>query len=260
MHTSFELPVYTGHVDGIGTLNCLEAIRQAGLAGTCKFYQASTSELYGKIQEPRQSETTPFYPRSPYACAKLMAYWCVVNYREAYNMFAVNGILFNHESPRRGETFVTRKITRAVAAIKCGEQDCVRLGNLHATRDWGHARDYVQCMWLMLQCDTPEDFVVATGETHSVQEFCDIAFAHAGMELVWEGSGLDMVGKEKANGKVRVCVDSRYFRPTEVDVLLGNPDKAKTKLGWNPTQTPFKQLVTEMVDADITLYRFPPAR
>merc|ERR1712216_297154 len=193
VHTSFELPVYTGHVDGIGTLNCLEAIRQAGLAGTCKFYQASTSELYGKIQEPRQSETTPFYPRSPYACAKLMAYWCVVNYREAYNMFAVNGILFNHESPRRGETFVTRKITRAVAAIKC-------------------------------------------------------------MELVWEGSGLDMVGKEKANGKVRVCVDSRYFRPTEVDVLLGNPDKAKTKLGWNPTQTPFKQLVTEMVDADIKLY------
>jgi len=253
VHTSFELPVYTAHVDGIGTLNCLEAIRQAGLAGKCRFYQASTSELYGKIQEPQQSETTPFYPRSPYACAKLMAYWCVVNYREAYNMFAVNGILFNHESPRRGETFVTRKITRAVAAIKGGKQDCVRLGNLHATRDWGHARDYVECMWLMLQCDVPEDYVVATGETHSVQEFCDIAFSHAGMELLWEGQGMDMVGKEKATGVVRVCVDARYFRPTEVEVLLGNPNKAKTKLGWNPTQTPFKDLVTEMVDADIQM-------
>ncbi|EKX51239.1 hypothetical protein GUITHDRAFT_85143 [Guillardia theta CCMP2712] len=251
VHTSFELPVYTAHVDGIGTLHALEAIRQAGLAGKTRFYQASTSELYGKIQEPKQSETTPFYPRSPYACAKLMAYWCVVNYREAYNMFAVNGILFNHESPRRGETFVTRKITRAVGAIKAGKQTDVRLGNLHSTRDWGHARDYVECMWLMLQQDEPEDFVVATGETHSVQEFCDIAFAHAGMELRWEGSGLDEVGIEKATGTVRVRVDSRYFRPTEVDVLLGNPEKARTKLKWNPTSTPFKKLVEEMVDSDI---------
>mmetsp|Transcript_4870 Transcript_4870/g.17675 ORF Transcript_4870/g.17675 Transcript_4870/m.17675 type:complete len:188 (+) Transcript_4870:887-1450(+) len=180
-----------------------------------------------------------------------MAYWCVVNYREAYNMFAVNGILFNHESPRRGETFVTRKITRAVGAIKAGKQTDVRLGNLHSTRDWGHARDYVECMWLMLQQDEPEDFVVATGETHSVQEFCDIAFAHAGMELRWEGSGLDEVGIEKATGTVRVRVDSRYFRPTEVDVLLGNPEKARTKLKWNPTSTPFKKLVEEMVDSDI---------
>lgn len=253
VHTSFELPVYTANVDAIGTLNALEAIRQAGLEKTCKFYQASTSELYGKIQEPRQSETTPFYPRSPYACAKLMAYWCVINYREAYGMFAVNGILFNHESPRRGETFVTRKITRAVASIKTGKQQFVKLGNLHATRDWGHARDYVECMWLMLQQKNPDDFVVATGETHSVKEFCDIAFGHAGMELVWEGEGVDMVGKEKATGTVRVKVDPRYFRPTEVDVLLGNPDKARTVLGWSPTKTPFPSLVKEMVDADIEI-------
>jgi len=228
----------------------LEAIRQAGLEKTCKYYQASTSELYGKIQEPRQSETTPFYPRSPYACAKLMAYWCVINYREAYGMFAVNGILFNHESPRRGETFVTRKITRAVAAIKHGDQDCVSLGNLHATRDWGHARDYVECMWLMLQEKEPEDYVVATGETHSVQEFCDLAFGHAGMPLTWEGEGVNMVGKDPT-GAVRVKVDQRYFRPTEVEVLLGNPDKARNKLKWNPCKTPFVSLVKEMVDADI---------
>jgi GDPmannose 4,6-dehydratase len=251
VHTSFELPVYTANVDAVGTLNTLEAIRQAGLEKTCRYYQASTSELYGKIQEPRQSETTPFYPRSPYACAKLMAYWCVVNYREAYNMYAVNGILFNHESPRRGETFVTRKITRAVAAIKAGTQEVLKLGNLHATRDWGHARDYVECMYLILQNEKPEDFVVATGETHSVKEFCDIAFAHAGMDLEWEGEGIDMVGKEKATGKVRIKVDPRYFRPTEVDVLLGDPTKAREKLGWNPCKTPFVDLVKEMVDADI---------
>jgi len=259
VHTSFELPVYTAQVDAVGTLNALEAVRQAGLSGKTKFYQASTSELYGKIQEPRQSERTPFYPRSPYACAKLMGYWCVVNYREAYGMFAVNGILFNHESPRRGETFVTRKITRAVAAIKLGRQERLRLGNLHSTRDWGHARDYVECMWLMLQQDKPEDFVVATGETHSVREFCDLAFGHAGMPLTWRGEGLEEVGVD-ASGVVRVSVDPRYFRPTEVDVLLGDPDKARTKLGWNPTQTPFVKLVQEMVDADLKSLATEPAQ
>jgi len=250
---SFELPVYTAQVDGVGTLNCLEALRQANLEKKTKFYQASTSELYGKIQEAKQSETTPFYPRSPYACAKLMAYWCVVNYREAYGMFACNGILFNHESPRRGETFVTRKITRAVAAIKAGKQEVVKLGNLHSRRDWGHARDYVECMWKILQHEEPTDFVVATGETHSVQEFCELAFGHAGMELRWEGEGVDEVGIEKATGTVRVKVDPRYFRPTEVDLLLGDPAKAQRLLKWNPCTTPFKKLVEEMVDKDIEL-------
>ena len=255
VHTSFELPIYTAQVDGIGTLNCLEAIRQAGLTHKTKFYQASSSELYGKIQEEQQDENTPFYPRSPYACSKLMSYWCVINYREAYNIFAVNGILFNHESPRRGHTFVTRKITRAVAAIKAGKQQAVSLGNLNSKRDWGHARDYVECMYLMLQQEKPEDFVIATGEKHSVREFCELAFSMVGIVIKWKGIGIEEVGIDSATGIVRVQVDPRYFRPTEVDNLLGNPQKAKQQLGWMPTKTPFIELVKEMVDADMRLLK-----
>jgi GDPmannose 4,6-dehydratase len=250
VHTSFELPIYTAQVDAMGTLNCLEAIKQAGLAHKTKFYQASSSELYGKIQEERQNEDTPFYPRSPYACAKLMSYWCVINYREAYNMFAVNGILFNHESPRRGHTFVTRKITRAVAAIKNGKQEFVSLGNLNSKRDWGHARDYVQCMHLMLQQETPDDFVIATGETHSVREFCELAFKMVDICIEWKGIGTEEVGLDKATGITRVRIDTAFFRPTEVDILLGDPTKAVVKLGWDPTKTSFKDLVKEMVDED----------
>ena len=253
MHTSFELPVYTGHVDGIGTLNCLEAIRQAGLAGTCKFYQASTSELYGKIQEPRQSETTPFYPRSPYACAKLMAYWCVVNYREAYNMFAVNGILFNHESPRRGETFVTRKITRAIGRMKLGLQDKLYLGNLDAKRDWGHAKDYVEGMWRMLQQDTPDDYVLATGRTVPIRDFVNMAFTEVGRTLEWKGSGVDEVGICVRTGQTLVQVDPRYFRPAEVDLLVGDASKAKRVLGWEPKHT-LEELCAEMVASDLALF------
>ena len=255
VHTSFKLPIYTAQVDAIGTLNCLEAIRQAGLTHKTKFYQASSSELYGKIQEEQQDENTPFYPRSPYACAKLMSYWCVINYREAYNIFAVNGILFNHESPRRGHTFVTRKITRAVAAIKAGKQQAVSLGNLNSKRDWGHARDYVECMYLMLQQEKPEDFVIATGEKHSVREFCELAFSMVGIVIKWKGIGIEEVGIDSATGIVRVQVDPRYFRPTEVDNLLGNPQKAKQQLGWMPTKTPFIELVKEMVDADMRLLK-----
>ncbi|MGB7433590.1 MAG: GDP-mannose 4,6-dehydratase [Ahrensia sp.] len=246
---SFETPEYTANSDGIGTLRILEAIRILGLEKTTKFYQASTSELYGLVRETPQSETTPFYPRSPYAAAKLYAYWITVNYREAYGMHASNGILFNHESPMRGETFVTRKITRAVAAIEAKMQDTVYLGNIDAKRDWGHARDYVEGMWRMLQQDKPDDYVLATGETHSVREFIELAFGHAGRTIEWKGEGVDETGIDADSGDVLVRIDPRYFRPTEVDLLLGDPSKAKRELGWVHT-TPFKELVREMVDED----------
>lgn len=252
VQVSFETPEYTANADGIGTLRLLEAIKMLGLTSKTRFYQASTSELYGKVQEVPQSETTPFYPRSPYAAAKLYAYWITVNYREAYNMFACNGILFNHESPRRGETFVTRKITRAVAAIKLGRQDKLYIGNLNAQRDWGHARDFVLGMWLMLQQDVPEDYVLATGEMHTVREFCEKAFRCAGIELAWKGEGVEETGICIETGKVLVKVDPRYFRPTEVDQLLGNASKAKKQLGWTP-QTSFDTLIQEMVASDLKL-------
>ncbi|GFQ99236.1 GDP-mannose 4,6 dehydratase [Trichonephila clavata] len=255
---SFDLSEYTANVDALGTLRMLDAVRTCKLENSVKFYQASTSEMFGKVQEVPQKETTPFYPRSPYGVAKLYAYWIVVNYREAYDMFAVNGILFNHESPRRGETFVTRKITRSVAKILLNQQDCVELGNLDSKRDWGHARDYVEAMWMMMQQEKPEDFVIATGESHSVREFVEVAFKHVGKEIVWEGSGLEEVGKEKETGIVRVKVNTRYFRPTEVDFLLGDSTKAKEKIGWKP-KTSFEQLVHEMVDSDIELMRKNPA-
>lgn len=251
---SFELPEYTANVDAIGTLRILEAIKAAGIEKTCRFYQASTSELYGLIQEPVQSETTPFYPRSPYAVAKQFSYWIVVNYREAYNIFAVNGILFNHESIRRGPTFVTRKITMAVARIKRGLQECLYLGNLDSKRDWGHAKDYVQAMWLMLQAEKPQDYVVATGETHSVREFCEKAFHYGGIKLEWRGERgtLDEYGVDAETGKVIVRIDPRYFRPTEVDLLLGNPQKAERELGWKRKVT-FEDLVKDMVESDLKL-------
>ena len=252
VQVSFETPEYTGNADGIGTLRLLEAIRILGLEKTVRFYQASTSELYGKVQEVPQKETTPFYPRSPYAAAKLYAYWITVNYREAYGMFASNGILFNHEGPTRGETFVTRKITRAVAGIQRGLQDTLYLGNLDAKRDWGHARDYVEGMWRILQHDEADDFVLATGETHPVREFVELAFAEVGRNVAWEGEGVDEVGRDKNTGKILVRIDPRYFRPTEVDLLIGDPTKAKTKLGWEHT-TSFKDLVAEMVRSDIAL-------
>ncbi|MFJ9498959.1 GDP-mannose 4,6-dehydratase [Brevibacillus centrosporus] len=247
---SFETPEYTANADGIGTLRLLEAIRILGLAGKTKFYQASTSELYGLVQEVPQRETTPFYPRSPYAAAKLYAYWITVNYREAYQMFACNGILFNHESPLRGETFVTRKITRAAARIRLGLQERLYLGNLDAKRDWGYAKDYVKAMWLMLQQEAPDDFVIATGETHSVREFVELAFRECGIELVWQGHGVEEVGIHAQTGKVIVQVDPQYFRPTEVDLLLGDPRKAKAVLGWQPECT-FDELVQSMVRADL---------
>lgn len=250
VRVSFETPEYTANADALGTLRLLEAIRILGLAKKTKFYQASTSELYGKVQETPQTEKTPFYPRSPYAAAKLYSYWITVNYREAYNFFACNGILFNHESPLRGETFVTRKITRAVARIKLGLEEKIYLGNLDAKRDWGYAADYVEAMWLMLQQDEPDDFVIATGETHSVREFLQQAFVHVGIELKWQGQGLDEKGIDKATGKILVGIDSRYFRPTEVEFLLGDPSKAKEKLGWQPKVT-FKELVKMMVEADL---------
>lgn len=251
VHTSFQMPIYTVNVDGVGVVNCLEAIRQSGLEKKTKFYQASTSELFGKIQEKIQNELTPFYPRSPYACAKLMGYWFVINYREAYNIFAVNGILYNHESVRRGETFVTKKITRGIASIKSGKQECIKLGNIYSKRDWGHARDYVECMWLMLQQDIPEDYVIATGETHSVKEFCDLAFKYADIELEWYGEGLNEYAIDKKTKKKVIIIDEKYFRPTEVDILIGNPTKAKEKLKWNPNKTSFENLVKEMIDDDI---------
>jgi GDPmannose 4,6-dehydratase len=248
---SFEVPEYTADADAVGTLRILEAIRMAGLEKTCHFYQASTSELFGKVQESPQRETTPFYPYSPYAAAKQYAYWIVKNYREAYGMFAVNGILFNHESERRGETFVTRKITLAAANIAAGKQDRLFLGNLNALRDWGYAKDYVECMWLMLQYDMPEDFVIATGEQHSVREFCSLAFHYAGMELIWQGDGLTEKGVDKATGKILIEVLPEFFRPTDVVTLLGDPKKAKEKLGWNPKKTPFVELVRRMTEHDL---------
>ncbi len=247
---SFELPEYTGEVDGIGTLRILESIRASGLAKKTKFYQASTSELYGLVQETPQTEKTPFYPRSPYAVAKLFAYWSTVNYREAYGMFACNGILFNHESPLRGETFVTRKITLAACRYKAGvARGPLYLGNLNAMRDWGYARDYIEAMWLMLQHDTPEDFVVASGETHSVREFVELAYAELGIDIEWRGEGLEEVGIDRRTDKVIVQIDPRYFRPAEVDLLLGNPAKAKEKLGWTP-KTSFQELIRLMIEAD----------
>lgn len=250
---SFDMPEYTADVDATGTLRLLDAIRSCGLADKVRFYQASTSELYGKVQEIPQSETTPFYPRSPYAVAKQFSYWMVVNYREAYNMHASNGILFNHESPRRGPTFVTRKITRHVAQVHHKKADVLFLGNLNAKRDWGHAKDYVEAMWLMLQRDQPDDFVIATGETHSVKEFVEKSFKVIGITVVWEGEGVDEIGKDSTTGKVLVKVDPRYFRPTEVDLLLGNPKKAKEQLGWN-TNISFDELVKDMVEADVKLF------
>lgn len=252
---SFEVPEYTADTDAIGTLRLLEAVRMLGLDKKTRIYQASTSELFGQVQEVPQRETTPFYPRSPYGCAKLYGYWITKNYRESYGMYAVNGILFNHESERRGETFVTRKITLAVARISAGLQDKLYLGNLNARRDWGYARDYVECMWLILQQDEPDDFVIATGEFHSVREFTEHAFARAGITLRWEGEGVDEKGIDIATGRVLVEVDPKYFRPCEVEQLLGDPTKARTKLGWNPHKTSFEQLVHIMVDHDMDMIR-----
>jgi GDPmannose 4,6-dehydratase len=250
VQVSFETPEYTANADGTGTLRLLEAIRLLGLTKKTRFYQASTSELYGKVQAVPQNETTPFYPRSPYAAAKLYAYWIVVNYREAYGMHASNGILFNHESPIRGETFVTRKITRAAAAIHLGLQDRLYLGNLDAKRDWGHAREYVRGMWLMLQQDEPEDYVLATGETHTVRSFVEKSFARVGMPIDWQGEGVEEKGYDKLSGRCVVEVDPAYFRPTEVDLLLGDPTKAHTKLGWKH-EVSLDQLVSEMVREDL---------
>lgn len=250
---SFEVPEYTADATGTGVIRLLEAIRTCGLEKKCRFYQASTSELFGKVQEIPQSETTPFYPYSPYAAAKQYAYWVVRNYREGYGMFATNGILFNHESERRGETFVTRKITLAAAKIAAGVQDKLYLGNLDALRDWGYAKDYVECMWLMLQHNEPDDFVVATGEQYSVRDFCTRAFKRAGIELRWEGEGVEEKGIDVSTGKIVVEVSPEFFRPTDVVTLLGNPTKAKEKLGWNPRKTSFDELVNIMVDNDIKL-------
>ena len=248
---SFEVPEYTADVTGTGVIRLLEAIRSCGLEKKCKFYQASTSELFGKVQEVPQKETTPFYPYSPYAAAKQYAYWVVKNYREAYNMFAVNGILFNHESERRGETFVTRKITLAAAKIAAGLQDKLYLGNLDALRDWGYAKDYVECMWLIMQYKEPDDFIIATGEQYSVREFCDRAFEHVGITLCWEGKGVDEKGIDEKTGRIVVEVSPEFFRPTDVVTLLGDPTKAKTKLGWNPRKTSFDELVRIMVEHDM---------
>ncbi|MBI3675220.1 MAG: GDP-mannose 4,6-dehydratase [Proteobacteria bacterium] len=250
VQVSFETPEYTANADGLGTLRLLEAIRILNLADKARFYQASTSELFGKVQETPQREVTPFYPRSPYGAAKLYAHWVTVNYREAYGMHASNGILFNHESPLRGETFVTRKITRAAAAIELGLQECLYLGNLDAKRDWGHSRDYVQGMWLMLQQPEPDDYVLATGEAHSVREFVERAFAKIDRNIEWSGKGVDEIGKDAKTGAALIRIDSRYFRPTEVDSLLGDPRKAHQKLGWRHT-TSFEDLVAEMMTADL---------
>ena len=249
---SFESPEYTANADGIGTLRLLEAVRILGLEKKSRFYQASTSELYGLVQERPQRETTPFYPRSPYAVAKLYGYWITVNYREAYGMHASNGILFNHEGPTRGETFVTRKITRAVAAIKLGLQKKLYLGNIDSSRDWGHARDYVEGMWLMLQQDQPDDYVLATGETQTVRRFVELAFAEIGRPIAWKGKGVDEKGHDAKTGEILVEIDPRYFRPTEVDFLLGDPAKARAKLGWKH-KISFPELVKEMVASDIKL-------
>lgn len=253
VQVSFEMPEYTANTDGLGTLRILEAIRILNLEKKTKFYQASTSELYGKVQEIPQKETTPFYPRSPYGVAKLYGFWIVKNYRESYDLFACNGILFNHESPLRGETFVTRKITRAAAKISLGLQENIFLGNLDAQRDWGHAKDYVKGMWLMLQQDKPDDYVLATGEMYSVREFTTKAFAHVGIELKWSGEGVNEKGTCVKTGKVLVEVDERYFRPAEVELLIGDPTKAKTELGWKH-EYDFNALVKEMVEADVELF------
>lgn len=255
---SFETPEYTANSDAIGTLRLLEAIRILKLEKECRFYQASTSELYGLVQETPQTEKTPFYPRSPYAAAKLYAYWVTVNYREAYGMFASNGILFNHEGPTRGETFVTRKITRAVAAITHGKQDRLYLGNLDAKRDWGFARDYVEGMWMILQHTQPDDFVLATGETRSVREFVEAAFAVVGTEIVWEGKGVDEKGINRKTGEILVSVDPRYYRPTEVDFLQGDSTKARQVLGWKP-KTSFQELVEMMVKSDLVSDNYSPS-
>jgi GDPmannose 4,6-dehydratase len=250
VQVSFESPEYTADVDALGSLRLLEGIRLLGLERKTRFYQASTSELYGKVREVPQTETTPFYPRSPYACAKLYAYWTTVNYREAYGIYACNGILFNHESPLRGETFVTRKITRALSRIYLGMQECLYLGNLNALRDWGHAKDYVEMQWLMLQQDAPDDFVIATGEQHSVREFVEASARELGTTIEWEDEGVNERGINPANGKTIVAVDPRYFRPTEVETLLGDPSKAKQQLGWKP-QITFESLVREMTRSDL---------
>lgn len=252
---SFDVPEYTAEVDATGVLRLLEAVRILGMTQTCRIYQASTSELYGKVQEIPQSETTPFYPRSPYGVAKQYGFWIVKNYRESYGMYAVNGILFNHESERRGENFVTRKISLAAARIACGVQDCLYLGNLDALRDWGYAKDYIECMWLMLQQPEPEDYVIATGENHSVREFVTLAFRFAGIELRWEGHGIDEKGIDTKTGRTLVAVDPRFFRPAEVEQLLGDPTKARTRLGWNPQKTSFTELVRIMVENDLTKVR-----
>lgn len=249
---SFEMGEYTANVDALGTLRLLEAIRSTGLEKKVRFYQASTSELYGLVQETPQTEKTPFYPRSPYGVAKLYAYWIVVNYREAYGIHASNGVLFNHESPRRGETFVTRKITRAATRIKMGQQSTLYLGNLDSKRDWGHAREYVEMMWKMLQQPTPDDYVCGSGETHTVREFAEKAFACVDIPVRWEGTGVDEIGINANTGDVVVRVDPRYFRPTEVDLLLSNPEKARQKLGWQP-QVSFEELIQEMVQSDLQL-------
>lgn len=248
---SFDVPEYTADADAVGTLRLLEAVRMAGLTDTCRFYQASTSELFGKVEETPQNEKTPFHPYSPYAVAKQYAYWIVKEYREAYGMFAVNGILFNHESERRGETFVTRKITLAAARIAYGLQDKLFLGNLDSKRDWGYAKDYVECMWLMLQHDVPEDFVIATGEQHTVREFATLAFHYVGIEIAWQGSGVGEKGVNQANGAVVVEVSPEFYRPTDVVDLWGDPEKARTVLGWNPGKTPFGELVRRMVEYDM---------
>jgi GDPmannose 4,6-dehydratase len=259
VQVSFETPEYTANSDAVGTLRLLEAIRILGLEKKTRFYQASTSELYGKVVETPQKETTPFYPRSPYAAAKAYAYWVTVNYREGYGIHASNGILFNHESPLRGETFVTRKITRAVAAIKLGLQDKLYLGNLDAKRDWGHAKDYVEGMWRILQQDEPDDYVLGTGEMHSVREFVELSFAEIGMTITWSGKGVDEIGKCQETGKTIIQIDSRYFRPTEVELLLSDPSKAKEKLGW-VHNTPFKTLISEMVENDLKIVALEQAR
>ena len=251
VQVSFDAPEFTADVDATGVLRILEAVRQCGLAETCRIYQASTSELYGKVEQVPQNEQTPFHPYSPYAVAKLYGFWIVKEYREAYNMFCCSGILFNHESERRGETFVTRKITLAAARIAQGKQEKLYLGNLSSLRDWGYAKDYVECMWLILQHNTPEDFVIATGEMHTVREFCTLAFHYLGIELEWQGSGVDEKGIDRETGRVLVEVDPKYFRPCEVEQLLGDPTKAKTLLGWNPTKTPFAELVRIMVEHDM---------
>ena len=248
---SFDVPEYTAETDAIGVLRLLEAVRIVGIEKKCRIYQASTSELFGKVQEVPQKETTPFYPRSPYSVAKLYGFWIMKNYRESYGMYCCNGILFNHESERRGENFVTRKITLAAARIVQGFQDKLYLGNLNSLRDWGYAKDYIECMWLMMQQPEPDDYVIATGEYHTVREFVTLAFKHVGIELEWRGEGVDEQGIDKATGKVLVEVDPKYFRPAEVDQLLGDPTKAKETLGWNPRKTSFDKLVEIMVEHDM---------